>query len=247
MDAKTLSSELRSRRGKGGAREARRQGKIPAICYARGKESIALNVSPHDLQKAVATPWGMNTVLSLEVKDNGSSSTRTVLLHDFQTHPVSKAFLHADFREVDPAKPTRVEVAISVTGHAIGQIEGGILHQVVRRVPVVCLPADIPAKIEVDISALAIGDGIKAENLRPPANVKIVMDPKQTVVHVVAPEEEKVVEAAVAAPAEGEVAVAGVPGAAPGVAPAAGAAPAAAGVGAAKPAAKPAAGGKEKK
>jgi len=128
-------------------------------------------------------------------------------------------------------------VPLVLTGKPVGVTNGGNLHQSMHMVPVAAKPAAIPTKLEVDVSALDIGDALHVSDLKLGAGVRVALDAKEAIASVVAPKAEKVEEVA-AAPVEGAVP-------AEGAAPAAGAAGAA--PGAAPGAAAPAAGGKEEK
>ena len=126
-------------------------------------------------------------------------------------------------------------VPLVLTGKAVGVTNGGNLHQSMHMVPVAAKPAAIPTKLEVDVSALEIGDALHVSDLKLGAGVRVVLDAKEAIASVVAPKAEKVEEAA-AAPVEGAVPAEGA------AAPAAGGAAPAAGA-----AAAPAAGGKPAK
>jgi large subunit ribosomal protein L25 len=241
MEFVPVAAELRKERGKGPARRARAAGRIPAICYggAGGSEPLALD--PKGVMTALRSELGRNSVIQLSIAANGGGPTQQlVMIKEYQVHPISQRLLHADLVRVDIDKEVRVDVPLRCVGRAIGVQVGGNLHQIFHRIPVVCKPDKIPVKLEVDVTPLEIGDGLKAQDVPLPAGVQIGLEPNRTIVSVVAPEKEEVKEEAVAAaPAEGEAAAAapgaegavpGAPGAAPaapGAKPAPGAAPAA--------------------
>jgi large subunit ribosomal protein L25 len=139
-----------------------------------------------------------------------------VLLREMQEHPVTGAVLHADFYEVDLTKKLEVTVPLHFTGKPIGVEEGGILQPIVREVTVMCLPTEIPAFIDVDVTALGIHDSVHVEELNVPSGIELVYDSNFTIVTVSPPTVEEVKveapvegEAAAAAPAEGAPAAAG--------------------------------------
>jgi len=154
-------------------------------------------------------------------------------VRDAQINPLSRRLVHVDFLAVDLDAEVHVTVPLVLTGKAVGVTNGGNLHQSMHMIPVAAKPALIPTKLEVDVSALDIGDALHASDLKLGEGVRVVLDAKEAIASVVAPKAEKVEEVA-AAPVEGAVPA---EGAAP-AAGAAGAAPAAAG-------AAPAAGGKK--
>jgi large subunit ribosomal protein L25 len=86
------------------------------------------------------------------------------------------------------------------------KVEGGVLDFVTRELEVECLPTEIPEKIVVDVSELALGKHVRVSDVKVPDRVKVLTDPDVVIAHVVAPRAEEVVAApeAVAAPVEGE-------------------------------------------
>lgn len=236
MDIIKLDANLRSQSGKTSARRLRREGRIPAIAYGKELPSVSLAVTPRGLTEILKSAHGQNTVVELSVEQK----KLTVLLREYTVHPVTREPLHADFVEIKLDKPVEVEVPFVCKGKAAGVVLGGILRQVYRRLPILCLPEQIPVVIEHDVTALNLGDHVKTADLTLPQGVTVRLPPDQTVAGVVAPEKEK--------PEDVEATTA-VPGAAPGAsqAPGATAAATAAGATAAAPAAGAAAGGKDDK
>lgn len=239
-DVSTLAAQKRDKSGKGPARQLRFKGLVPAVCYGPYDKPLHVAVDPDGIKKAIATPHKFNTVIKLAVE---GGETRTVLFKDFEKDPVDGHILHVDFLEVRMDKDVVVNVPVVLTGKPIGVTEGGILQQVSRTLPVLCKPSDIPEKIEVDVSALAIAESLHIKDVKAPAGVQFKIRGDQTIAVVNIPEKEeeapKPAAAAAVPGAEGAAAAPGAPGA-PG-APAAGAAGAPA---AGAPAAPAASGGK---
>lgn len=234
----TLSAQKRDKSGKGPARQLRFKGLVPAVCYGPYDKPLHVAIDPIALKKAIATPHKFNTVIKLGVE---GGETRIVLLKDYEKDPLDGKVLHADFLEVRMDKDVVVNVPVVLTGKPAGVLEGGILQQVARTLAVLCKPSDIPEKIEVDVSGLAITESLHVEDLKAPAGVTFKVRGDQTIAVVNVPEkEEEVVKPAAVAAVPGAEGVAGAP-AAGGAAPAAGAAAPAAG---APAAGAPAAGGK---
>lgn len=223
LDQTTLNGSLREIGGKGGARRLRNTGKIPAVIYGKGHEPVSVAVDPAELKKALATPHKFNTVITIKLETTGA---KTVLLKDYQQHPVSRQLLHADFQEVRLDQQVTVDVPVVLVGKAAGTGDGGILTQIKRVISITCLPGAIPATIEVDVTPLKIGQSLHESDVTLPAGVKLGGHKNETLATVSIPEEAPAAAAAAAA------------------APAAGAAAPAAG---AKAAAAPAAGAKDAK
>ena len=238
-DVSTLAAQKRDKSGKGPARQLRMKGLIPAVCYGPYDKPLHVAIDPEAIKKAIATPHKFNTVIKLQV-DGGD--TKIVLFKDFEKDPVGGEILHADFLEVRMDKDVVVNVPVILIGKPVGVTEGGILQQVARTLPVLCKPSDIPEKIEVDVSNLAIAESLHIKDVKAPAGVQFKIKGDQTiaVVNVPEKEEEAPKPAAVAAVpgAEGAPAAAGAAPGAPGAAPGTpGAAPGAPGAAPGAPAA----------
>jgi large subunit ribosomal protein L25 len=203
MEIVSVMVEKRAEAGKGPARRARAAGKIPGVFYGPNQPSaIQLQVDEKEFAKKIAVLEG--SALIQFRSEAADLASRMVLLREVQSHPVSGAVLHADFYEVDLKKKLEVTVALHFTGKAVGVEAGGILQPIVREVTVNCLPTEIPAFIEVDVSGLGIHDSIHVEELKLPPGIEVVYETNFTIVTVSPPTVEEVkVEAAEAVPAEG--------------------------------------------
>lgn len=231
MEFQKLNVELRKETGKGPARRLRTKGKVPGVVYGKELPCTPITFNDKLFRKALQTEYGLNTVLDLEFNEPAGRHV-LAMVQDHEIHPLSRGLVHVDFVTVDPNREVDVRVPLVTTGKAEGEKLGGRVLLVFREVPMRCLPAAIPVKVEVDITSLTIGQAIKASQLTMPAGARLTLDPIQTMVAVAAPEaeEEKKPEelaaeeaaaAAAAAGAPGAAAAAGAPGA-PGAAPAAG-------------------------
>ena len=176
MESIKLQAEERQQGGKGVARRLRAGGKIPAVFYGKGKQSVPLTVSPKELVAAVSGEYGVNGIIELSI---GGQSHRT-LLREYQYHPVTRELLHADFYSVDEQRPIEVQVALELEGKAKGIVLGGRLRQVFLKLPVRCLPKDIPAKIVFDVSDLGVDELFRVKDLSLPEGVEVLYPPNQT-------------------------------------------------------------------
>lgn len=191
MDLRKISANARDGRGKGEAARLRRSGRIPAVAYGKKLAAQALAVPPEELKNVLKSEKGRNTVIELDVD---GKSKLTVLLRDYQHHPVSRALLHADFVQIALDEPVDVQIPLEVIGKPVGVVKGGVLRQVFRRVPVRCLPQQIPVKVVHDVTELDLDGHVPAKALALPAGVSVRLPPEQTVIAIVtekaAPEEE---------------------------------------------------------
>ena len=237
MEFAKVNVDVRAAAKKGGARKVRSAGQVPGVLYGRKREPIAVTFNEKELMTSLDKEKRRNTVLKLTIRDAGKSEEVTAMVRDAQINPLSRRLVHVDFLAVDLNAEVQVTVPLVLIGKAVGVTNGGNLHQSMHMIPIAAKPAAIPTKLEVDVSALDIGDALHVSDLKLGAGVRVALDAKEAIASVVAPKAEKVEEVA-AAPVEGAVP-------AEGAAPAAGAAGAA--PGAAPGAAAPAAGGKEEK
>jgi large subunit ribosomal protein L25 len=219
MDFAKVNAEVRRDTGKGNARRTRAAGKVPAVLYGRHEQPLSLSLDPLGLVRSMDKERRRNTVFSLAVADGGASSDVTAMIRDVQIDPLKRTIVHVDFLRVDLNDEVRVTVPLMLRGTPVGVVNGGNLHQSVHEVAVAAKPAAIPVKVEIDVSALNIGQAVHVSDLKLPAGVRPLLDPKTGLASVVAPRAEKVDEAAAAAaaaaPAEGAAPAAGAEGAAP--------------------------------
>jgi large subunit ribosomal protein L25 len=197
-----LGVELREQRGKGIARKLRAAGRIPAVCYRRNAEPVAISLDPKELDRLLRkASSGINTLIDLKVAGGGDFDGRQVLVKELQRDPISGAYLHADLYAVDLQQTIHVSVPINLKGTPIGvSLGGGILDHATRELDVECLPNAIPEEFAIDVSAIEVGDSIHVRDIEVPAGVEILNDPDVSIMSVVAP---AVVEEE--APAEAEV------------------------------------------
>ena len=190
-----LNVSERESHGKGAARRARMAGKVPAVVYGRGMDPVSIEVDRREFLTALHTDAGMNVLLELTV---GGKKMLT-LARELQRDPVRGTLLHADFVQIDVTQTVDVEVPVNVTGEAAGVKEGGVLEQPLFTVHVRCLPQEVPEGIEVDISALNIGDSLRVDDLPKSDRYEITNDPDTPVVTIAAPISEEELEAMEAA------------------------------------------------
>jgi large subunit ribosomal protein L25 len=233
MDFSKVSVDVRKQSGKGGARKVRASGKVPGVLYGRKSEPVAVSFDEKTLLQSLDKERRRNTVFTITVAGDGKNEEVTAMIRDAQIDPMSRRLMHVDFLRVDLDEEVHVTVPLILTGKAIGTVSGGNLHQSMHAILVAAKPAAIPTKLEVDVSALDIGNALHVSDLKLAAGVRALLDAKEAIASVVAPKAEKV--EAEAAPIEGAVPAEGA-AAAEGAAPAEGAAKGAAGAKGAAPA-----------
>jgi len=248
-----LKATARPRAGKGAARQARREGKVPGVIYGDGKAPEMIVLDYNDLWRQVLKGHFTSTVFEVEV----DGRKNRVLPREVQVDPVKDLPVHVDFMRIGKDGRIRVKVAVRFINDALspGLKRGGVLNIVRHDIEVTCPYDKIPLFFEVDLTGLEIGRSVHISAIKLPEGVEPTIKGRDFTIATIAgakKEEEEVVTAAVAvegAAAEGAAAAPGAEGAAPagakGAAPGAkGAAPAAAGKAGAE--AKPAGGEKKK-
>jgi large subunit ribosomal protein L25 len=192
---------------KNAARRVRVSGKIPAVVYGAGQDSVAVVVDPRVITKILHSDSGHNTIFDLDV--TGAPLVKAMIV-DWQHEPIKGALLHIDLKRIAMDKMMRVSVPIQLVGVPVGvKNQGGILEHTLREVELECLPNDIPSHLDVDVSALEINGAIHVFDLPHSGSIKFLADENATVAHVSAMREEaaeaETAEAG-ATPAEPEVA-----------------------------------------
>ena len=198
MEKPVLNAEVREQTGKEMAKKLRAKGLMPAIFYGPNSETIALTLDPKELSKTLHTEAGENVLIDLNIRKGEESLKKVVMLKELQVQPLQRKALHADFFEVSMDVMVSVEIPVHLLGKSEGVKVGGILEQVQRTIQIECLPGDIPRSIDVDVSALMIGDSIHVSDLKL-EKFKILSDLNLTIATVVPPvAEAKPAEEAVA-------------------------------------------------
>jgi len=197
MSQEVLVVPKREKFGKAAIRDLKKQGMIPAVVYGLNEPPVAIAISPKAVARVIASEAGMNSVMFLQRE--GTDIQRHVILKDVQRDPITGRLRHVDLMRVDMSLKVRVKVPVRLLGTAIGvKSEGGLLDFAHREIEVECLPSLIPAHIDVDVTALKVGDSIRFDQLSLIPNVSLVGDAHQVVcsIHGKAPEEEVAVEGA---------------------------------------------------
>jgi large subunit ribosomal protein L25 len=183
MAKSVLNVETRVRTGKGGSRKVRQDGLVPAVVYGKGIEALNLRLDPKALQQAVATEAGWNTLITL--KGDGPFDGKVVILKDLQIDAIRRNPMHVDFLAIDLKKTLAVMVPVQPVGKSLGEIEGGTLQLVRHELEVYCLPTNIPTSIEIDVTALNVGETVHIDEVSLPEGVESQHDVNFTVLTVV--------------------------------------------------------------
>lgn len=159
-----LSGKKREVIGKKASKAARAEGMIPCNLYGEkkgenGPEALSFVIPFAELRKAIYTPHVY--VINIDIE----GEKHIAIMKEIQFHPVTDAVLHVDFYEITPEKPITVGIPVNLVGHAAGVRAGGRLSLSIRQIKVTAPFANIPEKLDVDVTALEIGKTIKVGSL----------------------------------------------------------------------------------
>jgi len=157
----------------------RRNGEIPAVLYGL-KDNLSFSVCPDNL-KDILTAKGQNALIDLNLEGN---KKRKVILKEFQSHPLKERWVHVDFLEVDVTKTVKVSVNVHLIGKSAGEKMGGLVNQVIKSIHVECLPVDIPQSVDLDVTAVELGQVLHVSDLSLPDKVKILHQPNEVILSV---------------------------------------------------------------
>jgi large subunit ribosomal protein L25 len=189
---------------KNAARQVRMAGKIPAVVYGAGHESVAVELDPKQILRILHSESGHNTIFDVNIAGQGVAKAMIV---DWQYEPIRDTLLHIDLKRIALDKAMKVSVPVRLIGVPTGvKNDGGMLDQVLREVEIECLPGDIPSHIDVDVTNLSLHQAIRVSDLPHSGSIKFLDAEDATVAHVVSIRAEAEPVAAVPAVAEPEVA-----------------------------------------
>jgi large subunit ribosomal protein L25 len=197
MERLILEAQARPSMSKGQRKQLRGEGKVPAVIYGRGEDTLPLIVDGRTLRQVLVTGGG-NVLVDLAVKAKGKKTRQeTVMFKDIQRDIIYQdRIIHVDFIRISMTDKIEVAVTLNFIGEPAGLDEGGVLSMVSREVTIKCLPGDIPEHFDIDISALNIGDSLAADALDIDEKFELITPPETVLVQVLAPmaEEEPEVE-----------------------------------------------------
>jgi large subunit ribosomal protein L25 len=204
----------RTTEGRGASRRMRRAGKAPGIVYGGTAAPEPIELDHNALFHALRNEAFHASILTMKV---GGAATK-VLLRDVQMHPFKNEILHVDFQRVDENRKIHIKVPLHFANGENSpavKVSGAIVSHVLTELDISCLPKDLPEYIEVDLSALDVGNSVHVSALKLPPGVTVVTRGKLDPVLAAAVVPKAHVEEAVeAAPTAEAAAAAGVPGAA---------------------------------
>ena len=178
-----LTAESRTVVGSRPAGRLRREGRVPAVVYGLDTGTINVTVPARELQHILTGEAGANALITLKC----DGDDMLTLARQIQRHPTRGELVHVDFVRIRGDVAVQAEIPVHLEGEPAGVRDGGVLEQLVFSLTIEAKPADIPNAIEVDVSALEIGDQMRIEELGVPAAVTVLHEPDELVVQVAMP------------------------------------------------------------
>jgi large subunit ribosomal protein L25 len=196
MDQVELQVSKREILGKK-VRFLRRQGITPLHLFGHDIESLALQCDTDALQRMLAQS-GHAALVALKL--GNEKRRRTVVVREIQRGPRRGELLHVDFYQVRMAEKIKVEVPVVLVGEApASRARGNTLLQELNTLTVECLPSEIPASVELDLSALTDPEQvIRAKDVEVGEEIAVLNDPELVVVRIISRPEEKIEEEVIA-------------------------------------------------
>ena len=195
-----LIAEIREDQGKGASRRLRHEGKVPAIIYGAGRPPRALAFDHNKVLHQLESESFYSSVLNIKVGEKSQAA----ILKDLQRHPAKNVIMHMDFQRIVEDEEIRMNVPLHFIGEEVApgvKLGGGSVSHLMSDVEVVCLPKHLPEYLEVDMTALDVGDSVHLSELALPEGVHIMAlahnpDNDQPVVSVQHPQKLEVEEEA---------------------------------------------------
>ncbi len=186
MSELTIEVAQRENLGKNANRRTRAAGKIPAVVYGGGRETVAIEVDRPAILSMLRSGSGENTIFLLKLA--GGKKSRHAMIKDMQVDACTDIIQHIDFQRVLMDQKINVQVAVELVGEPEGvKTDGGVLDFVTRELQIECLPGDIPEKLVLDISELRIGQHAEAGAIDIPKGVDLLDSEDRVIVLIAQP------------------------------------------------------------
>jgi large subunit ribosomal protein L25 len=217
-----IVAEARAEQGRAKSRKLRRLGRVPAIIYGGGKEPASITLDGNSLNLQMENESFYTSILNLKL---GGGEAQPVVVKEVQRHPARSVVMHLDFQRIVADQ----EITMTIPLHFVGEADapgvkeqGGVVEHSMTELEITCLPANLPAFIEVSVAHLALNEIVHLSEIKYPEGVRstqlahghdlpvaAVHPPRREEVEAVVAPVEGAEAAAVATPEGGEAAAAG--------------------------------------
>ena len=167
-----INAKERKSKGTGASRRLRHEGTTPGILYGGVKDSISLEIDTKELFMQFRHEAFHASILTINLEGKKES----VILRDFQMHPVRNNIQHIDFQRINENEKINVKVPFHFVNEDTApgvKIEGGLVSHIMTEIDISCLPKDLPQYIEVDLGELAMGESIHLSEITVPEGVEL--------------------------------------------------------------------------
>jgi large subunit ribosomal protein L25 len=183
--SKSIQLNTRNAETKSNMNQARKEGRIPAVLYGIGQDTLSVEVNEKEIMNILST--NPRAILQGKTPDEKAVS---IIVQNIQKDVMSGKLLHIDFHIVNMSVSMDSKVTIHFAGEAIGVKSGGMLQVELHEVEVRCMPGDLPSSMEVDISGLAIGEQLLVSDLAFKEGIEVLTASDSVIVQVVTVQEE---------------------------------------------------------
>ncbi len=183
MSELVIEVQSREKTGKNHNRRLRAGGEVPAVVYGSGLDPAAIQVDSKTVRDLLRKTEGDNPVFLLKLA--GTDKSRHCMIRELLTDPITGRYIHIDFQRIDLKKEVHVSVQVELHGTPVGvKTDGGMLDFVTRELEIWALPNSIPARLDLDVSELLIGQHVEAGQVELPEGVRLETDPERVVVSI---------------------------------------------------------------
>ncbi len=172
MSEHKLMATGRKDEGKGASRRLRHAARLPAVVYGGKSDPQSIEFEHEKIWQASQHEWFYSSIVDLDI----DGKVEPVLLRDMQRHPYKQQIMHLDFLRVNANETLRAYVPLHLLNadkSPAGKTAGVVIMHELTQVEVSCLPKDLPANLEVDLSELKLGDTIHMSQIKLPEGVEI--------------------------------------------------------------------------
>ncbi|HWT27909.1 MAG TPA: 50S ribosomal protein L25/general stress protein Ctc [Methylophilaceae bacterium] len=168
-----IQASKREGKGTGASRRLRRAGSVPGVIYGAGKDAVSVQFDHKTLFLQFRHEAFHASILTLDLEGKKES----VLLRDYQMHPVRNTIQHIDFQRVSATEKIHVKVPLHFVNEEVGpgvKLGGGIVTHILTEADVSCLAKDLPEFIEVDLGNAEVGQTIHLSEIKIAKGIEFV-------------------------------------------------------------------------
>lgn len=171
----TLKANKRESSGTSAAKRLRREGIVPAVVYGAKQDNYGIQVNAREFGEVLRHQTSINFLLNLEI-EGAREARKLAMVQAVQRNPMTGEFVHIDFHAVKADEILHAHVPVELVGESTGVKLGGVMDHLIHSLEVHCLPADLPEKIQLDVTGLEVGAAAHIRDLVLPKGVTTPVD-----------------------------------------------------------------------